>query len=74
MFSEDITSHCTALNYLTEMTFRLRYLHDVAIGNVKVLTYINLLFQDCVQFHQCKLDYKYMCLCILRVMDECFCL
>ena len=28
--------------------------------------------QDCMQFHQCKLDYKYTCLCILRAMDECF--
>ena len=25
-------------------------------------------------FPQCKLDYKYTCLCILRAMDECFCL
>ena len=28
--------------------------------------------QDCMQFHQCKLDYKYMYLCILPAMDECF--
>ena len=27
---EDITSHCTTLNYLDETTSRLRYLHDFA--------------------------------------------